>query len=212
MERISPTRMNLLRKKDQIKLAQQGVDALKNKRDALLQEFFSLVKDLSSFREKLGNSSQQAVNSLIMASVLDGMQHLRSVAMVSKRDVTISIEEKKLWGVVVPEVKKEVSYIRPFLERGVSHTGTSSRMDEAAAGFESILDLVIEMAPTEIKLKRLGKEIQKTTRRVNTLEQQLIPSLEDEVRLIRQTLEEREREDIFRLKRLKKKRIVTSGE
>lgn len=212
MERISPTRMNLLRKKDQIKLAQQGVDALKNKRDALLQEFFSLVKDLSSFREKLGNSSQQAVNSLILASALDGMNQLRSVSMVSKRDVTISIKEKKLWGVVVPEVGKEVSYIRPFPERGVSPTGTSSRIDEAAAGFEIILDLVIEMAPTEIKLKRLGKEIQKTTRRVNTLEQQLIPSLEDEVRLIRQTLEEREREDVFRLKRLKKKRIVTSGE
>ncbi len=211
MERISPTRMNLLRKKEQIKLAQQGVEALKNKRDALLQEFLSLVKDLSSFREKLEESSREAVNSLILASALDGINHLRSVSMAAKRDITISIEEKKLWGVIVPEVGK-VSCIRSFLERGVSPTGTSSRIDEAAAGFESILDLVIEMAPTEIKLKRLGKEIQKTTRRVNTLEQQLVPSLEDEVRRIRQTLEERERENVFRLKRLKKKRVVTSGE
>jgi V/A-type H+/Na+-transporting ATPase subunit D len=205
MERISPTRMNLLLKKDQIKLAQQGFEALKNKRDALLQEFFSLLKDLFSFREKLGKSSQEAMNSLILAAALDGMNQLRSIAMVSKRDVTIRIEKRKLWGVFVPEVEK-VSYTRSFLERGVSPTGTNSRIDETAAEFERILNLVIEMAPTEIKLKRLGKEIQKTTKRINTLEQQLIPSLKAEVRLIRQTLEEREREDIFRLKRLKKKR------
>ncbi len=211
MERISATRMNLLRKKEQIKLAQQGTEALKNKRDALLQEFFSLIKDLSSFRDKLDRSSREAVNSLILASALDGMNHLRSVSMASKRDVTISIEEKKLWGVTIPEVEK-VSYLRSFQDRGVSPTGTSSRIDEVAAGFERILDLVIEMAPTEIKLKRLGKEIQKTTRRINTLEQQLIPSLEEHVRRIRQNLEERERESIFLLKRLKKKRIVRNGE
>ena len=208
MERASPTRMNLLLKKEQITLARQGVEALKNKRDALLQEFFSLLKSLSAFRDKLANSSREAINSLILASAIDGVNHLRSASMAAKRDVIIHIEEKKLWGVIVPDVEK-VSYSRLFLERGVSPTGTSSRIDMTAAGFEHILDLVIEMAPTEIKLKRLGKEIQKTTRRVNTLEQQLIPSLEDEVRHIRQTLEEREREGIFLLKRLKKKRSGT---
>ncbi|MBD3305588.1 V-type ATP synthase subunit D [candidate division KSB3 bacterium] len=210
MARSSATRMNLLRKKDQIALAEQGLEALKNKRDALFQEFLSLVKDLAAFRDTLEHSSREAVNALILASALDGRQQLQSLALASKRDVTIQIEEKSLWGVVVPEVEK-VSYARSFLERGVSPTGTTSRIDEVAEGFERIVDLVIEMAPTEIQLKRLGQEIQKTTRRIHTLEQQLIPSLEQEVRAIQHTLEEREREDVFRLKRLKKKSRVTSG-
>ena len=81
----------------------------------------------------------------------------------------------------------------------------SSRIDETADKFERILDVIIEYADIETRLKRLGEEIQKTNRRVNALEQITVPALREQVAYIRQTLDERAREDLFRLKKVKKK-------
>lgn len=81
----------------------------------------------------------------------------------------------------------------------------SSRIDETADKFERVLDVIIEYADIETRLKRLGEEIQKTNRRVNALEQITIPQLHDQVAYIRMTLDERAREDMFRLKKVKKK-------
>ena len=68
------------------------------------------------------------------------------------------------------------------------------------------MDLILKVAPVERKLKRLADEIRKTSRRVNALEQRLLPRLAEQVQFIRTALDQREREDIFRLKRLKQKR------
>jgi V/A-type H+-transporting ATPase subunit D len=62
----------------------------------------------------------------------------------------------------------------------------------------------------EVRLRKIGGEIQKTSRRVNALEQILIPSLRGEIHRILRALEERAREDVFRLKRLKAKKSRTS--
>ncbi|HET6947590.1 MAG TPA: V-type ATP synthase subunit D, partial [bacterium] len=64
---------------------------------------------------------------------------------------------------------------------------------------------ILEVAATEIRLRKIGEEIKKTTRRVNALEQVVIPRLRGEIRFITAVLEQRAREDIFRLKRIKQK-------
>jgi V/A-type H+-transporting ATPase subunit D len=105
-------------------------------------------------------------------------------------------------GVPVPEVEKK-SVSRSALTRGYSVTGVSSRIDETAERFERELNVIIEIAAVETKLKRLGEEIQKTRRRVNALDYIVVPNLKDQVRFIQMALDERSREDLFRLKRVK---------
>ncbi len=63
----------------------------------------------------------------------------------------------------------------------------------------------MEIAGIEARLRRVGAEIKKATRRVNALEQIVIPRTLTQIRFIRGTIEQREREDTFRLKRIKKK-------
>ena len=196
--------MNLITRKSQIKLAQQGAELLKNKRDALIQEFFGLVKPLVALRKELARKFSDAEWKLFLALVFDGPETVSSAAMACRRDVTIGIETKNLWGIRVAELQK-TSLTRDSLTRGYAVTGTSARIDQAAATFEALLSHILEVAPIEIKLKKLGEEIKKTSRRVNALEQRLIPRLSSEKRYIQQILEEREREDVFRLKRIKKK-------
>ena len=111
----------------------------------------------------------------------------------------------KIMGVSVPVVTKGDSPIKSSFTRGYSVTGVSSRVDETADKFERILDVIIEYADIETRLKRLGEEINKTNRRVNALEQVTMPALREQVGYISQTLDERAREDLFRLKKVKKK-------
>ena len=90
-----------------------------------------------------------------------------------------------------------------MLERGYGIISTSGRIDETAERFEAELDLLIELAETETAMRRLGSEIQMNRRRVNALEQILIPELKNQAKYIKNAIEEREREDLFRLKKVK---------
>lgn len=205
MEKISPTRMNLLQNKVQTSLASDGVNLLKNKRDALVKEFFTMVREMFSFRDELDERVRNAANTLNLALGIDGPHVVRSVGMSTRREISLSVERRNIWGIRVPELEKR-SVVRSVMARGYGIHTVSSRIDEAARSFEGILNLIITMASNEVKVKRLGDEIRKTTRRVNALEQVVIPALKEQSRFIESTLEEREREDLFRLKRLKRMR------
>ena len=204
MEQVSPTRMELLQKKAQISLAEQGKDLLKQKRDALLIEFMSVIDEtlrLSSLLEKAASNAQY---SLAVAEAVDGVVMLKSASFATKGEVTIDITGTHIMGIPIPVVKKKKSHVRSALSRGYSITGVSSRIDETAENFEKIIDVLIDSADIETRLKRLGEEIQKTNRRVNALEHVVIPDLIVQVAYIKMTLEERAREDLFRLKKVKK--------
>lgn len=205
MEEVRPTRSELLERRGQIQLAQQGMDLLKQKRDALLIEFMSVMDETLRLSGTLQKTTSEAQYSLAVAKSVDGNVSVRSVAMATKGEVTIDMTGTKIMGISVPVVTKGESPVRSSFTRGYSITGVSSRIDESADKFERILDVIIEYADIETRLKRLGEEIQKTNRRVNALEQITVPSLREQVAYIRQTLDERAREDLFRLKKVKKK-------
>ncbi|MDO8964697.1 MAG: V-type ATP synthase subunit D [Coriobacteriia bacterium] len=205
MEEVRPTRSELLERRSQIGLAQQGMDLLKQKRDALLIEFMSVMDETLRLSSSLQKSVSEAQYALAVAKAVDGNVSVRSAAMATKGEVVIDMTGTKIMGVSVPVVTKGESPLRTSFTRGYAITGVSSRIDETADKFEHILDVIIEYADIETRLKRLGEEIQKTNRRVNALEQITVPALKEQVNYIRQTLDERAREDLFRLKKVKKK-------
>jgi V/A-type H+-transporting ATPase subunit D len=205
MEEIRPTRAELLERKQQIALAQQGMDLLKQKRDALLIEFMGVMDETLRLSDALQKSVREAQYSLVVAQAVDGTVALRSAGLAAKGEIVVEMTGTKIMGVSVPVVTKDRTPVRSSFTRGYSVTGVSSRVDETAEKFEHILDVIIEYADIETRLKRLGEEINKTNRRVNALEQVTVPGLREQVAYISQTLDERAREDLFRLKKVKKK-------
>ena len=203
MEQVHPTRMELIKKNSQIKLAEQGRDLLREKMDALIQEFFNIMVSVSKSREELDIAAIAAQRSLSVAEAVDDLVALKSVSFATKRALTIDIRGKNIMGVPVPLVERK-TVSKSVLERGYSIIGTSGRIDEAAERYETELDLIIGLAETETSLRRLGDEIQMNRRRVNALEQVLIPELKSQAKYIKVAIEEREREDLFRLKKVKK--------
>jgi len=203
MEQVNPTRMELIQKRAQIKLAEQGRDLLREKMDALIQEFFRIMGSVSRSREELEGLAEDAYRALVIAQAVDDPVALRSVSFATRKQIVLDIGGKNIMGVPVPLIEKK-RFAVPSLERGYSILGVSGRIDETAERFESEIDLIIGLAETETALRRLGHEIQMNRRRVNALEQVLIPELKAQAKYIKITIEEREREDLFRLKKVKK--------
>jgi len=202
MEQVKPTRMELMKKKAQIRLAEQGRDLLREKMDALIQEFFRVLSTVSRSREELEQIAKSADQALLTAQAVDDSVTLKSAAYATRRAITVDITGKNIMGVPVPVIeKKRIS--KTLLDRGYGIITTSGRIDETAERYEAELDLLIELAETETTMRRLGSEIQMNRRRVNALEQILIPELKAQAKYIKNSIEEREREDLFRLKKVK---------
>lgn len=195
--------MELIRKNAQIKLAEQGRDLLREKMDALIQEFFRVMEDVSKSRGELEKIADVSRHTLLIALAVDDPVTLKSASFATKRGISVDIKGKNIMGVPVPIIEKK-KFLKSVFERGYSILGVSGRIDEAAERYEEQLDLIIVLAETETSLKRLGGEIQMTRRRVNALEQILIPDLKKQARYIENAIEEREREDLFRLKKVKR--------
>ena len=204
MEQIRATRAQLLAKKKQILLARQGRDLLKQKRNALLKELMRLAEQVVRGSDELEQSVGEAVAALALAEALDGPEAVQSAALAAQGHISLTVSVTNIMGVLTPVIEQK-NLVRGPLDRGYSLNGVSSRIEAAAEAFESQLELIIELASSEMRLRRLAEEIGRTTRRVNALENVLIPRLESQRNYIQMVLEEREREDLFRLKRVKLK-------
>ncbi|HUL62213.1 MAG TPA: V-type ATP synthase subunit D [Methanocella sp.] len=203
MEQVKPTRMELMKKKDQIKMAEQGRDLLRQKMDVLIREFFQLTSSFSQSRDELEAMANEAYRSLLIAQAVDDSIALKSAAFATPKGITLDVRSRNIMGVPVPVIEKK-SVTRNVLERGYGVVGTSGRIDETAEKFEMELNIVLDLAEKETAMRRLGAEVQASRRRVNALEQVMIPELKQQAKYIKLSIEEREREDLFRLKKVKK--------
>jgi len=211
MEHVSPTRTELLTRRAQVRLAEQGAEMLRSKREALIREFLKELKNFSSERDKMRSAVIKAVQSLLTAIAVDGTEKLSSVSSATRRPVTVELTKRNIWGASVIDVTSDYS-VRASESRGYTPYTVSARIDETAERFEQVIEHVIHVAPAEHKLAVLAEHIRKTSRRVNALEQRLLPGLREQISFIRDTLDQREREDTFRLKRLKRKKTLEKGE
>jgi len=201
---VKPTRSELLEIKKRIKLTKSGYKILKMKRDGLILEFFKILEEAKQVREKVAKSYDIAMEKIAIANAVDGVIAVKSAAYALKTKPEITLRSKNVMGLVVPEI--EANSIRtPMDQRGYGVIGTSVYIDEAAKAFEDLVESVIEAAEIETTMKKLLDEIEKTKRRVNALEFKVIPELQESEAFIRLRLEEMERENTFRLKRVKQK-------
>jgi V/A-type H+-transporting ATPase subunit D len=204
MDSAPATRMTMMTKKASIKLASDGVSLLEGKREALLTELIDRAKELKLLRNDLHIRGRASIGSLAIARAAQGTAGVRSMGVAGKRELSLSVEKEKVWGMDLGTIKAQ-NIVRTPAERGIGLIDTSSHVLEAAQAAESMLDQLVKCAPLERNIQMIGEEIKKTNRRINALNEYLLPKLRGEVRAIARVLEEREREDTFRLKKIKSK-------
>jgi V/A-type H+/Na+-transporting ATPase subunit D len=202
MQKTSSTRMELLAKKAQIALAEQGRELLEQKRSALMRELLREAESALAGSDALHRAAAEARQALARAEVVAGPEAVRSAAMATRGELALEVRTTNVMGVSVPVIEQK-RVARPVLGRGYSPTGTSVTIDEAASAFEAEVETIIQLAQSQLRMARLAAEIQSTSRRVNALEHVLIPRLTAERDYIQMALDEAERADHFRLKRVK---------
>ena len=202
---VKPTRKNLMQIEDRIDLSERGHDTLEKKRDGLIMEFMDILDQAQDVRSEMDESYDRAQHAINMARAMDGDVAVRGAAAALKEHPELTTQSKNIMGVVVPQI--ESSKVKKSLdERGYGVVGTSARIDEAAEAYEELLDQIILAAEVETAMKKMLEEIETTKRRVNALEFKLLPELYDNKEYIEQKLEEQEREEIFRMKKIKNKK------
>ena len=201
---IKPTRSELIRLKRKIQLSERGYNILKMKRDGLILEFMKVLAEAKKSQGGLQDAYQRAMERMAIANTVEGSIGVKAAAFSVKETPKIDLRSKNIMGVVVPEI--EASKVKKgILERGYGLLGTSSVIDETADGFEDLVESIIRSAEIETTMKRLLDEIESTKRRVNALEFKVIPELTAARDFIKMRLDEMEREELFRLKKIKSK-------
>ncbi len=201
---IKPTRSELLKLKKQIKLARSGHSLLKKKRDGLILEFFELMKKAKTARSELTAAYIGAEEHMNLARVMHTDLRLASLAFAVTQQPQVEVETKNIMGVRVPKITG-TKISKTLVERNLGMASSTPVIDKAMSSYEKVVEGVLRVAEVETAIKRLLKEIEKTKRRVNALEFSRIPAMEEIRKFIGLRLEEMDRENVFRLKRIKGK-------
>ncbi len=200
--------MELLKLKGRVKLAKKGHSLLKRKRDALILELFKLLKGAKDMRKRLYELFRKMGRALFYASMSHTMDELEVLSTYFRMEYELSVKEKNIMGVKIPEIDFKIK--RRLEEEEVLYLSKPS-IDLVYQTYSQALEVLVEIANFETTVKKLLKEIEKTKRRVNALEYNIIPSLEEQVKYIRQRLDELERESFVALKTLKRKQEKAQG-
>lgn len=199
---INPTRMELLSLKNRTKLAVKGHGLLKEKRDALIKEFFDILDRVKGVREAAERSLKEANEALLEAQIAMGDLAVRKASLSVKESIDVDIKSRSVMGVSVPVTNVKMEE-RSIIDRGYSFSDTTIQLYEAAKKFEESIKFLIELGEVEKTIFLLAEEIEATKRRVNALEHIMIPRFENTEKYIDMRLQEMERENFVRLKMIR---------
>ncbi|MCE5259365.1 MAG: V-type ATP synthase subunit D [Chloroflexi bacterium] len=199
--KLAATRSNLILAKQQLALARQGYKLLDRKREVLMLEIMRVIGQAEDIQGQTNEQFKQAYAILQQARAAMGTERVMRFALSRVSDVDTHVTPRSVMGVPVPEV----TIYAPQSRLPYGFGDTSVVLDRAQHEWAEVVDLLGPLANYVTTVWRLTLELKRTQRRVNALRSVFIPAYEETVRYIEATLEEKDREDLFRLKRVKSK-------
>ena len=198
-----PTKGNLMRARNSLKLARQGYDLMDKKRNILIRERTAYTEEAREIQEVINETYRKAYASLQKANMQMGIENVQTIAETLPVDMSIEVKTRSVMGTEIPLVRYDAEQnLRP----AYAFFRTRDSLDEARAAFARVKDLTVRLAQVETAAYRLAANIQKTQKRANALKNITIPHYEELAKTIGAALEEKEREEFTRLKVIKKQK------
>ncbi|HNZ57916.1 MAG TPA: V-type ATP synthase subunit D [Syntrophorhabdaceae bacterium] len=203
---INPTRMELLRLRKRLVVAQRGHKLLKDKLDGLMKEFINLAKEYRDFRLEVDEELPYVLKLFVLAEVTSSRQITESALESIKQKLTLDVTRRRLMSVAIPKIDVSLG------ESGGAYSfiHTSFELDVAVKSLKNFMQKLIRMAELEEAVRIISKEIEKTRRRVNALEYTMIPRMLETIKFITSKLDEIERSNTSRLMKIKEIRLSKS--
>lgn len=197
--RVNATRIELLKLKKRLKVAQRGHKLLKEKRDGLMKDFMGVIREAQESRQEVEEAIRLAFLASAYAASEMSAQAFEEALMLPKAKLDLSVTQKNIMNVKVPvfDLSKEGEII------AYGYLDTVAELDTSIEKLDTSLDKMVRLAQIEKAILMLAREIERTRRRVNSLEYVLIPDLESSIREITMKLDEQERGNLTRLMKVK---------
>lgn len=198
-----PTKNNLIKIKRSIQQSKEGQMLLEQKKMILQKELEKYLIQKQNLKKHGTQLLEDAYHALKIANVEIGMDEMLDISDGIKTDTELDIKYKTIMGVEIPSV------IVPEMEKMPINYGlynTTFSVDEAIVKFRKVKEYILELAQIENIIARLEKSIEKVQRRSNALKEIIIPADEKIAEEIQNILDENEKEEFIRLKKLKRKR------
>ena len=199
---IAPTKSNLLTTKEQLAVSTNGYELLEEKREILVRELMSLVEQVKLLEDEIEQAVNEAYPAFKRMLMIDGADQVERISHAIHYDFEMNERVEVVGGMQFETIEVEL----PKKELFYSFLGTYANTDEVIVKFFNLLTLLTQMASIRTIVWRLAEEVKRTQRRVNALDKMIIPQATETIKYIESVLEERERENVFVLKALKKKK------
>ena len=195
-----PTKGNLILAKNSLALASQGYVLMDKKRNILLRELMGLIDQAKDIQAEIDATFTSAYKALERANIELGINFVQEIATSMPVDDTIRIKTRSIMGTEIPLVQHDPT--PPALTYALYSTKES--LDDARRQFEKVKELTIKLSMVENSAYRLAGSIRKTQKRANALKNITIPTYQNLVTNITNSLEEKDREEFTRLKVIKR--------
>ena len=198
---IAPTKSNLLAMKEQLAVSTNGYELLEEKREILVRELMHLVEKVKLLEKQMDKAVNQAYPAFKRMLMVDGADQIQRLSHGIHYDFHMNEKKVTIGGMGFSSIDVEL----PQQELFYSFNGTDANTDDTVSKFFDLLSILTQMASIRTIVWRLADEVKKTQSRVNALDKMIIPQTTETKTYIESVLEERERENVFVLKALKKK-------
>jgi V/A-type H+-transporting ATPase subunit D len=193
---VNPNRMELLRLRRRLVLAERGHKLLKEKLEEIMRRFLQLVRELYSLQEEVSSKLSQVFLSFALVRSRSSRQELEK--LIPEGKLILTAKKERIFNLTIPRLEIEEKEVSDY-----DFLNTESELDIGLKKSQELLEDLMEMARLWKAVEVLAHEIEVTRRRVNALEYILIPSIKETISYISSRLEEMERSYQVQLMRVK---------
>ncbi|MBE7062034.1 MAG: V-type ATP synthase subunit D [Clostridiales bacterium] len=198
---VNPTRMELKKLKARLKTAERGHKLLKDKTDEMVRRFTSIIKENKRYRDDVEKDVSRVLKQFSVARSVISRARIELAFSMPAVSVDLDCEKGNVMSVAVPKLtfnEKKAKDIYPY-----SFSDLTSEADYAVEMVGAVIKKLVRLAEIEKSTMMLADEIEKGKRRVNALENIMIPNLKETISYITMKLEENDRNSRTRLMKVK---------
>ena len=199
--RVSATKIELIKIRRSMQVAKMVHKILDDKREVLLKKIDEMIEEANKARGDIWSPLGEIYTAVYDAYMSLGTATLESVSDSTPSVMEVDVNVRRIVDVKIPTLQVKTKEGGQDLSYGFVETNSS--VDKASKLIKNILPKVCKAAEYENAIFSLAKELERTQKLINALEFVIIPQYEGAVAFIRATLEEREREEFVRLKKVK---------
>jgi len=209
---VMPSRMVLQGIKEKLSAAKTGHSLLKRKSDAIKMNLNRILREILVVKRRVGGTMREASFSHTEAVWAAGDFNAQVIENTTSNLPAYMVRAKldNIAGVKIPIFERAPIPAQKGVTVGISRGGV--QVQKCKDMFTKTLDDLVLLASLQTSLRTLDEALKITNRRVNALEFVVIPKLENTITYIKSELDELEREDTYRIKKVKDLRSQDSAE